>query len=176
RRIYAEDCLTRLQPGRQDILVTPSRWQNFWRAILFSSVIARLVPSRRPARRTCLNPKILNRQPWNRGVVRVWCIVVPRERGEEIRRRLADAGVLQKHLRIVQEGDRVFLPTKERLDIGFPTEQREFDEGFVAVRSYKDVVDVPEPLRRSLPSAFDVIGDIAVLKMPEELQPYREQI
>src|SRR2546422_3774891 len=84
--------------------------------------------------------------------------------------------VLHKHLRIVQEGDRVFLPTTERLDIGFPTEQREFDEGFVAVRSYKDVVDVPEPLRRFLPSAFDVIGDIAVVKMPEELQPYREQI
>ena len=108
--------------------------------------------------------------------MRVWCIVVPRERGEEIRRRLVDAGVLQKQLRIVREADRVFLPTKERLDIGFPTEQREFDEGFVAVRSYKDVVDVPEPLRRSLPSSFDVIGDIAVLKIPEELQPYREKI
>lgn len=108
--------------------------------------------------------------------MRAWCIVVPRERGEEVRRRLVGLGVLQKHLRIVQEGDRVFLPTPERLDIGFPTEQREFDEGFVAVRSYKDIVDVPEPLRRSLPSSFDVIGDIAVLKIPEELEPYREQI
>ena len=123
-----------------------------------------------------MSPKILNREARNRGVVRVWCIVVPRERGEEVRRRLVALGVLQKHLRIVQEGDQVFLPTTERLDIGFPTEQREFDEGFVAVRSYKDVVDVPEPLRRFLPSAFDVIGDIAVVKMPEELQPYREQI
>src|SRR5207245_9654346 len=85
-------------------------------------------------------------------------------------------GVLHKHLRIVQEGDRVFLPTMERLDIGFPTERREFDEGFVAVRSYKDVVDVPEPLRRFLPSAFDVIGDIAVVNMPDEVQPYRKQI
>ena len=102
-------------------------------------------------------------------------MAVPRERGEEVRRRLVALGVLQKQLRIIQEGDRVFLPTTERLDIGFPTEQREFDEGFVAVRSYKDVVDVPEPLRRFLPSAFDVIGDIAVVKMPEELQPYREQ-
>src|SRR3989442_7721507 len=85
-------------------------------------------------------------------------------------------GVLHKHLRIVQEGNRWVHPTTERMEIGFATEQRKFDEGFVAVRSYKDVVDVPEPLRRSLPSAFDVIGDIAVVKMPEELQPYREQI
>lgn len=106
----------------------------------------------------------------------MWCIVVPRERGEEIRRRLADLGVLHKHLRIIQEGDRLFLPTTERLEIGFPTEQREFGEGFVAVRSYKDLVTVPEPLRRSLPSSFDVIGDIAVLKIPEDLQPSREAI
>src|SRR2546425_613815 len=44
------------------------------------------------------------------------------------------------------------------------------------MRSYKDVVAVPGPLRRFLPSSFDVIGDIAVLKIPEELQPHREAI
>ena len=128
------------------------------------------------AQRTCRNPKVLNRARRNRGVVRAWCIVVPRERGEEIRRRLMDLGLLHEHLRIVREGERLLLPTKERVDLGFPTEQREFGTGFVAVRSYKDVVEVPDALRRSLPTSFDVIGDIAVLKIPEELQRYREQI
>ena len=108
--------------------------------------------------------------------MRAWCIVVPRERGEEIRRRLIDLGVLHKHLRIVREGDRLFIPTTTRVDLDLRTEQREFGEGFVAVRSYKDVVEVPEPLRRSLPSSFDVIGDIAVLKIPNELRRYREEI
>src|SRR5437667_84519 len=87
-----------------------------------------------------------------------------------------DLGVLHKHLRIVREGDRLFIPTTTRVDLDFPTEQREFGEGFVAIRSYKDVVDVPESLRRSLPSSFDVIGDIAVLKVPSEMQRYRGQI
>ncbi|HLQ42761.1 MAG TPA: tRNA (guanine-N1)-methyltransferase, partial [Thermoplasmata archaeon] len=108
--------------------------------------------------------------------MRAWCIVVPRERGEEVRRRLMDLGVLHKHLRIVREGDRLFIPTTTRVDLDLRTEQREFGEGFVAVRSYKDVVEVPEPLRRSLPSSFDVIGDIAVLKIPNELRRYREEI
>jgi len=108
--------------------------------------------------------------------VRAWCVVVPRERGEEIRRRLVGLGVLHKHLRIVREGDRLFIPTTARVDLDFPTEQREFGEGFVAIRSYKDVVDVPESLRRSLPSSFDVIGDIAVLKIPSEMQRYRGEI
>jgi tRNA (guanine37-N1)-methyltransferase len=108
--------------------------------------------------------------------VRAWCVVVPPERGEEVRRRLMDLGVLHKHLRIVRDGDRLFIPTTARVDLDFPTDQRDFGEGFVAVRSYKDVVEVPEPLRRSLPSSFDVIGDIAVLKIPNELQRYREEI
>ena len=108
--------------------------------------------------------------------MRAWCVVVPRERGEEIRRRLVGLGVLHKHLRIVREGDRLFIPTTARVDLDIPTEQREFGEGFVAIRSYKDVVDVPESLRRSLPSSFDVIGDIAVLKIPSEMQRYRGEI
>src|SRR5207245_11382574 len=87
-----------------------------------------------------------------------------------------DLGVLDTQRRIVREEDRLFLPTTTRVDLDFPTEQREFGEGFVAVRSYKDVVEVPEPLRRSLPSSFDVIGDIAVLKIPIELRRYREEI
>src|SRR3989442_628413 len=63
-----------------------------------------------------------------------------------------------------------------RVEFGFPVEEREFNEGFVPIRSYKDVVVVPEALRRSLPTAFDVIGDIAVIKIPEELRPYRDEI
>lgn len=108
--------------------------------------------------------------------MKAWSVAVPRERGEEIRRRLLDKGVLLNHLRIVEVGGRLFLPTQKRLDIGFPVEEREFNEGFVPIRSYKDVVEVPEALRRSLPTAFDVIGDIAVIKIPKELQEYRGEI
>jgi tRNA (guanine37-N1)-methyltransferase len=70
----------------------------------------------------------------------------------------------------------LFLPTRERLEIGFPVEEREFNEGFVPIRTYKDVVAVPEALRRSLPTAFDVVGDIAVIKIPDELRAYRTEI
>ncbi len=108
--------------------------------------------------------------------MRAWSVAVPRERGEEIRRRLIDQDVLLKHLRIVQAGDRILLPTKKRVDVGFPTEEREFEAGFVAIRSYKDIVEVPDRFRRFLPSSFDVIGDIAVLKIPTELRPSRSEI
>ena len=108
--------------------------------------------------------------------MRSWCVVVPRERGEEARRLLAGRGVLRKHLKIQEEGGRLFLPTAERVDLGWPTEQRECEEAFSPVRSYKEVVRLPAPLRGQLPTSFDVIGDIAVLKVPEALLPYRAEI
>ncbi len=108
--------------------------------------------------------------------VRSWCVVVPRERGEEVRRRLKDQGLLQKHLRLAEASGRLFIPTTERLDLGWPVEEREFAESFAPVRSYKDVVRVPEELRPQLPTSFDVVGDIAVLKIPEPLVPHRAEI
>ncbi len=108
--------------------------------------------------------------------VRSWCVVVPRERGEEVRLRLKDRGVLQKHLKVREEAGRIYLPTTERVDVGFPSEERECEEAFAPVRSYKDVVRVPDALRGQLPSSFDVIGDIAVLKIPAPLLPHRAEI
>ena len=39
-------------------------------------------------------------------------------------------------------------------------------------RSYKDIIDVPEEIKGLLPSSFDVIGDICILKLPEALREY----
>jgi tRNA (guanine37-N1)-methyltransferase len=108
--------------------------------------------------------------------MRAWSVVVPRDRAEEVRRLLLDQGLLLKPLRIQSDGDTVRLPTQRRVELGFPTEQAEFEEGFLPVRSYKDVVQVPAALRASLPSSFDVVGDIAVIKIPETLRPHREAI
>jgi len=104
--------------------------------------------------------------------MRAWCVVVPKDGGEEVRRALRDGGHLLPHVSVLREADRLFFPTKARIDIGFPTEEREFAAAFAPVRSYKNVVEVPDRLRRLLPTAFDVIGDIAVLRIPDELDAH----
>lgn len=108
--------------------------------------------------------------------VRSWCVVVPRERGEEIRRVLKERGLLQKHLKVHERAGHLRLPTIENVEMGWPTEEQDFEETFTPVRSYKDVVQVPDALRSQLPTSFDVIGDIAVLKIPDPLVPHREEI
>jgi tRNA (guanine37-N1)-methyltransferase len=89
---------------------------------------------------------------------------------------LLDQGLLLKPLRIQSNGNTVRLPTRRRVEMGLPTEEAEFEEGFLPVRSYKDVVQVPAALRASLPSSFDVVGDIAVIKIPEAMRSHRETI
>lgn len=108
--------------------------------------------------------------------MRSWALVVPRGRAEDIRRRLLDQGLLQKHLRIASEGETVLLPIRRRVEMGFPTVESDFAEGFTAIRSYKDVVEIPAAHGGSLPSSFDVVGDIAVIKIPEALREYRRAI
>lgn len=108
--------------------------------------------------------------------MRAWSVVVPRDRAEQIRQDLLARGLLLESHRIVQEGDRIILPTRRPVELGFPMEEREFEQGHVAVRSYKDLAEVPATLRRSLPRSFDVVGDVAVIRLPEELRAHRSEV
>ena len=108
--------------------------------------------------------------------MRSWCVVVPRERGEEVRRSLKERGLLQKHLKVQVTEAGLRIPTTGRVDVGWPAEEGQFEEAFHPIRSYNDVAQVPETLRPRLPTSFDVIGDIAILKIPEPLVPHRAEI
>jgi tRNA (guanine37-N1)-methyltransferase len=108
--------------------------------------------------------------------VRAWCVEVPREKGEDVRRALRDRGLLLPHLRIRREAGSLLIPTAARADVGFPTLEADFEEGFTPVRSYKPLVRVPDEFRPLLPTSLDVIGDIAVLRMPEALVGWRHEI
>lgn len=109
-------------------------------------------------------------------LVRSWCVVVPRGEGEAVRHALKERGLLQKHLRPAEDDGRLCIPTVGRVDLGWASEEREFEATFTPIRSYKDVVRVPDELRPQLPTSFDVVGDIAVVKIPEPLLPHRAEI
>ena len=44
------------------------------------------------------------------------------------------------------------------------------------VSNYKEITDIPDKLKIVLPTSFDVIGDIALIKIPKELYPYKNKI
>jgi tRNA (guanine37-N1)-methyltransferase len=43
-------------------------------------------------------------------------------------------------------------------------------------KSYKEIVKLPEELKPLLPTSFDQVGDIALIKIPAKLLPYKEAL
>ena len=104
------------------------------------------------------------------------CVVVPKKKAEPIRLRLMEKGVLRRNLQIKSDAKNVFLPVTQRVDLGYPVETSEFKEIGEQITDYRILVDIPEDLRPLLPSSYDTIGTIAIVKMASEVRPYAGKI
>jgi len=103
-------------------------------------------------------------------------LVVPKKKAEPIRKRLMEKGILRKDLQIRSDAKNVYLPVNQRVDLGFPIETMDFKEVDREVSDYRLLVDIPEELRAMLPSSYDTIGSIAVVKIAPEVAAYSNQI
>jgi tRNA (guanine37-N1)-methyltransferase len=103
-------------------------------------------------------------------------LAVPKKKAEPVRRKLIEKGVLRRDLQIRSDAKNVYLPVTQRIDLGYPIEKMDFKEMELQVTDYRLLVDVPEELRPLLPSSFDTIGSIAIVKMEDQLAPYAAKI
>ena len=104
------------------------------------------------------------------------CLVVPKKKAEPVRRRLIEKSILRRDLQIRSDAKNVYLPISQRIDLGYPVETADFKEVEEQVTDYRVLVDVPEELRPLLPSSYDTLGSIALVKMADEVAPYAPQI
>ena len=102
-------------------------------------------------------------------------VKVPKREAEKTRRKLLELGVLAKGYSIKREGGSVLFPVTGPVE-GFELVEAEFERLKKRFHSYREVVDVPEEVKPLLPSSFDIIGDIAIIELPEELKPYGRAI
>ncbi|HEV8360738.1 MAG TPA: class I SAM-dependent methyltransferase family protein [Candidatus Thermoplasmatota archaeon] len=103
---------------------------------------------------------------------------VPRERGEEQRQRLRSLGLLRLDLRPLSEGPFLLLPVQDQARdalLGLEFTTASFAAQALPQR-YQDLARVPEGLRALLPSSFDVVGDIVVVKLPLELEAHAAEV
>ncbi len=98
---------------------------------------------------------------------------VPRSDGEATRQKLVAAGRLRSDLRIVLEGEHLLLPILPPIAPEIPGDriEAEFPEGpaGAAPTQYRELVELSEAERAFLPRSFDVIGDIVLIRVPDEL-------
>ncbi len=104
------------------------------------------------------------------------CVEVPVAKAEDARRSLLAMDGLRKDLQIERAGDRVYIPVKAEVTIGYPLAERGFREAYTPARRWQDLAQVPQRLRSLLPTALDVIGDIAILRLPDELREFERDI
>ncbi|MGC9307964.1 MAG: class I SAM-dependent methyltransferase, partial [Thermoplasmatota archaeon] len=103
------------------------------------------------------------------------CIAVPRREAESVRQQLLEQGLLRTDLEIWSDDEHVYLPVSEPVDI--PRGEmlhREFEER-LRPPDLQDLLAGLLPEDTSL-SSFDVIGDIAIVRISDEALPYRRDI
>ena len=100
---------------------------------------------------------------------------VQKGEGESVRKKLLEDGLLDQSLYVDRDEGHLFLPVVAGPQ-GMPVEEREFKEREREERDYKALAQVPEGLRPLLPTAFDTLGDIAIVRLPDELLPYAKEV
>lgn len=108
--------------------------------------------------------------------MRSLCIIVPKEKVNDARKELKSLCLLRNDLKMFHEGGLFFIPVPEDPGLGFELAEKEFEEEKMRPRSYRELVEVPENLRKHLPTSFDVVGSIAVMKLDDSIIPYRKEI
>ncbi|TFF68635.1 class I SAM-dependent methyltransferase family protein [Candidatus Thorarchaeota archaeon] len=111
---------------------------------------------------------------------------VPVDMGEEMRQTVIDMGIFDKEHRIISEDGFLYIPLTH-----YDEEvQRRLNSAEVEVgeRDFETTVEGPRSLTEALqdkmsakalehlPRAYDLIGDIAVLEIPDEIQEYSNAI
>jgi tRNA (guanine37-N1)-methyltransferase len=107
------------------------------------------------------------------------CIAVPFHKGEEVRQALIKMGLLQTELSIIRDQDHIYMPINEEADkevFGYTVSEKDFEKRDRMVTNYKEILDIPHEFHSLLPSSYDVIGKLAIIKLHDELVHYKEDI
>ena len=114
--------------------------------------------------------------------------MVPRTRGEEVRRLLASVGILDYGLRIKALGDELAIPLSRPLPKEIEEQLKSTYEAVVKEEDFEEVPrrprtvlewlsdKLPPHLLATVPRSWDLIGDIAMVEVPNELLGYEKLI
>jgi len=109
------------------------------------------------------------------------CLKVPKIEGEKIRKELLKKDLLYREGVIDSEDSYLLIPLKKEAksqldEFEYEIVEREIEERGKKERDYKNLADIPEEFEEYLPSSYDIIGDIALVKIPQEIKEYKDQI
>ena len=105
----------------------------------------------------------------------VRCVRVPKAEGESARARILEAGLLDTAHRIGSEDGFLLIPVTSDVE-GMEMCEAELRLQERPVGDYRELLTLPEGLSDLLPSSFDVVGDVGMIKLPDELMLFKSDI
>lgn len=103
-------------------------------------------------------------------------VVVPKKKAEQLRKRLMEKGALRTDLQVASDSKNVYFPISMNVDFGYELVTRSFRALKQQPTDYRELLDMPEELEMLLPSSLDIIGHVAIVRLPDELRKYRKKI
>lgn len=101
------------------------------------------------------------------------CVKVPKKKAESVKKKLIESNNFNFEYIPLVENDYVYFPIKFKTDL--PVVEKELKKIEKKPTSLKEVLKnkVPEDL---IPKGFEVVGDIAIIEIPEEIKNYESLI
>ncbi len=94
---------------------------------------------------------------------------------EKIRRKLIEKDILEKNLRIFRKNGFSYIPIKKDSYTDLKTTIEFFKKNKEKIDSYQEYIAIEE-IKGNLPTSFDIIGNIAVVKLDEDIKKYKREI
>lgn len=111
--------------------------------------------------------------------MRSWVVLVPPDQAESVRQALRSQGLLRKDLRASHSDSEVAFPVTAVPQPPLKhtrVEEREVESCSSEPRSYRDLLHLASSVQAQLPRAFDVLGDVVLVRLPPELEPHGAEI
>ena len=104
-------------------------------------------------------------------------IYVPLKQAGKMHKFLLEHTILRYDLKIKKDTEFIYFPVrdipKNLVSYKIVTE---FEKRKTKLKSYKEIVSIPDNLKHELPTSYDVVGDILLLKLPNNLMKYQNEI
>ncbi len=100
---------------------------------------------------------------------------IPKSKGEEVLARLKDEGELDSERRIESRGDELLIPVKSGGD-DLSGDLRKRERKSTPYQKIKEKVDLDEKKVQLLPDRWEKVGEIVLIKLPDELYDVREKV
>ena len=105
-------------------------------------------------------------------------ILVKLKQAEKVRKYLFENKLLRTDMKISKDDSFIYLPVKEvsKEMKSYSIIEKEFEMKETKPRTYKEIVSIADNLRHDLPTSYDIVGDIILIKLSKNLLKYQKEI